>query len=71
MQRLGGFKPYVISTPVTLEITFKHYTPAEVLGYLRGVQRIDSHTIRYVGKDMDEIDDFEQFISSYNADLTP
>jgi D-amino peptidase len=69
--RLHDFKPYVIKTPVTLEITFKNYTPAEMLSYLRSVQRVDSHTIRFVGKDMDEIDDFEEFVGNYNADLTP
>jgi len=69
--RLHDFKPYVIKTPVTLEITFKNYTPAELLSYLRSVQRVDSHTIRFVGKDMDEIDDFEEFVANYGADLTP
>lgn len=69
--RLREFKPYVIRTPVTLEITFKNYMPAEVLSYLRIVQRVDSHTIRFVGKDMDEVDDFEEFISNYGADLAP
>ena len=69
--RLHDFKPYVVKTPVTLEITFKNYMPAEVLGYLRIVQRVDSHTIRFVGKDMDEVDDFEEFLSNYGADLAP
>lgn len=71
LSRLHDFKPYVIKTPVTLEITFKNYTPAELLSYLRSVQRVDSHTIRFVGKDMDEIDDFEEFIGNYSADLAP
>lgn len=71
LARLHDFKPYVIKTPVTLEITFKNYLPAEVLGFLRIVQRIDAHTIRFAGKDMDEVEDFEEFISNYNADLTP
>jgi D-amino peptidase len=69
--KLRDFKPYVIKTPVTLEITFKNYMPAEVLSYLRIVQRVDSHTIRFVGKDMDEVDDFEEFVSNYGADLAP
>jgi len=69
--RLQNFKPYVIKTPVTLEITFKNYMPAELLSYLRIVQRVDSHTIRFVGKDMDEVDDFEEFVSNYGADLAP
>jgi D-amino peptidase len=71
LSRLHDFKPYVIKTPVTLEITFKNYMPAEVLSYLRTVQRVDSHTIRFVGKDMDEVDDFEEFVSNYGADLAP
>jgi D-amino peptidase len=71
LARLHDFKPYVIKTPVTLEITFKNYTPAELLSYLRSVQRVDSHTIRFVGKDMDEIDDFEEFVANYGADLAP
>jgi D-amino peptidase len=71
LSRRHEFKPYVIKTPVTLEITFKNYMPAEVLGYLRIVQRVDSHTIRFVGKDMDEVDDFEEFVSNYGADLAP
>lgn len=71
LSRLHDFKPHVIKTPVTLEITFKNYMPAEVLSYLRAVERVDSHTIRFVGKDMDEVEDFEEFVSSYGADLTP
>jgi D-amino peptidase len=71
LSRVHDFKPYVIKTPVTLEITFKNYTPAELLSYLRSVQRVDSHTIRFVGKDMDEVDDFEEFVGNYNADLAP
>jgi D-amino peptidase len=71
LSRLHDFKPFVIKTPVTLEITFKNYTPAELLSYLRSVQRVDSHTIRFVGKDMDDVDDFEEFVGNYNADLTP
>lgn len=69
--RLRDFKPYVLKTPITLEITFKNYTPAELLSYLRIVQRVDSHTIRFVGKDMDEIDDFEEFVGNYSTELTP
>ena len=71
LAHLKDFKPYVVKTPVTLELTFKNYTPAEILSYLRSVQRIDSHTIRFVGKDMAEIDDFIEFVDNYNPDMTP
>lgn len=71
LARVRDFRPYVVKTPVTLEITFKSYMPAEVLSFLKIVERVDSHTIRYVGKDMDDVEDFEEFISNYNADLAP
>jgi len=71
LSRLRDFKPYVVKTPVTLELTFKNYTPAEILSYLRSVQRIDSHTIRFIGKDMAEVDDFVEVVDNYNPDMTP
>jgi D-amino peptidase len=64
-------KPYVVSTPVTLDISFKNYTSAEILAYLHSVQRTDAHSIRFVGKDMAEIMDFIVFLDYYNPDMTP
>jgi D-amino peptidase len=69
--RTRELKPYVLKMPIQLEVTFKNYMPAEVLSYLRSVQRVDSHTIRFVGKDMEEVSDFVEFMDNYNADLTP
>jgi D-amino peptidase len=71
LNRVGEFKPYVTKTPVTLEISFKNYTPAELLSYLRSVQRVDSHTIRFVGKDMAEVSDFVDVVDGYSPDLAP
>lgn len=71
LNRLREFHPHVLKTPVTMEITFKNYTPAEILSYLRSVERLDSHTIRFVGKDMTEVSDFLEFIDHYNPDSTP
>ena len=71
LKRLGDFKPYVVKMPVMLEISFKNYTPAEMLSYLRSVQRVDSHTIRFVGKDMGEVSDFVDVVDGYSADLAP
>ncbi|MGO9932701.1 MAG: M55 family metallopeptidase [Steroidobacteraceae bacterium] len=62
---------YVVAKPVTLELSFKNYMPAEVLGYLRSVERVDSHTIRFVGKDMQEVTDFVDVVERYNPDLAP
>lgn len=71
LSRARQMKPYVIANPVTLEISFKHYQPAEILGYLRTVQRVDSHTIRFVGKDMAEVFDFLSVVDSYSPELSP
>jgi D-amino peptidase len=69
--RAHDFKPYAVKAPIALEITFKNYTPAEMLTYLRIVERVDSHTIRFVGKDMAEVSDFVDFVDTYSADMTP
>ena len=71
LKRLDEFKPYAVKTPVTLEISFKNYMPAEMLSYLRSVQRVDSHTIRFVGKDMAEVSDFVDVVDGYSPDLAP
>jgi D-amino peptidase len=71
LARLGQFKPYVLSTPIRLEVTFKNYMPAEVLSYLRSVERVNAHTIRFVGRGMDEVTDFMVVVGSYKADLSP
>ena len=54
-----------------MELSFKNYLPAEVLSYLRTVQRVDSHSIRFVGKDMSEISDFVAFVTNYSTELAP
>lgn len=69
--RLGDFKPFKVASPLTLDITFKHYQPAEVLAYLSGVERLDSHSIRYHPKDMIEASNFMMVVSSYNPALEP
>jgi D-amino peptidase len=69
--RLQDFKPYKVSVPVDVEVSFKNYQPAELLTYLRGVERSDSHSVRYRVKDMIEASDFMQFITSYKPDLQP
>jgi D-amino peptidase len=71
LSRRGDFRPYVVKMPVTLDISFKNYLPAQVLTYLHNVRLIDSHTIRFVGKDMVEVSDFVDFVDTYNPDLAP
>ena len=65
------FKPMVVKTPVTLEITFKNYRPAEILAFLPNVQRIDAHSVRFVGKDVLEAARFLSFVTNYEPGLEP
>jgi D-amino peptidase len=69
--RLKDFTPLKLSTPVVFEMSFKHYRVAEVLAYLKGVQRTDAHSIRYIGSDMLDVADFELFITTYHLELEP
>ena len=69
--RLDDFEPYVMEGPVELEISFKNYMPAELMAYLPNVERVDAHTIRFVGRDMTEISRFIEFTTSYRVDVTP
>ena len=69
--RIKDFKPYKVKTPVQLDVRFKNYRPSEVLGYLSIVERTDSHSIRFMGKDMIEISKFMEFITTYEPGLEP
>jgi D-amino peptidase len=71
LARLDRFKPYVVRTPVTVDVSFKSYLPAEILSYLRTVERVDAHSIRFRAKDMVEASDFMEFATNYRLDLTP
>jgi D-amino peptidase len=71
LKRIKDFKPYTVSQPIILDVSFKHYMVSEVLAYLRGVERTDSHSIRFVGKEMTEIADFMLVVTSYSLGLEP
>lgn len=71
ISRIEEFQPYVLDTPIELELSLKHYRPVEVLGYLPNVERVNSHTIRYTGADMHEISNFLTFVTNYRIDLQP
>jgi D-amino peptidase len=64
-------KPYVLQAPITLDISFKSYTSAEIVSYLRSVERTDAHSIRFVGRDMAEVMDFIVFLDYYSPEMTP
>lgn len=71
LARVGELRPFRVETPVRLEIAFKNYMPAEVLAYLPGVERVDAHTVAFVGRDMLEVSRFLQFVTHYELGLTP
>jgi len=69
--RLSSFRAMPARGPFTLELTYKNYTPAEMMAYLPGTERVDSHTIRYRAASIVDISRFLEFAISYRADLTP
>jgi len=71
INRIDDFTPYVLDTPIELELSLKNYRPIEMLAYLPNVERLNSHTIRYVGQDIVEISNFLNFVTGYSIDLEP
>lgn len=71
LTRMQDFKPLKVQTPVTVDVSFKNYLPAEVLAYLPMFERTDSHSIRFRAKDMVEASAIMQFLGDYRADITP
>src|SRR3954469_10477945 len=71
VQRRAEMKPYAMTRPVTVDVSMKNYRPVELLGYLPNVQRIDSHTVRFLGKDIIEVSRFLEFMTNYDPTLTP
>lgn len=71
LARLDEFRPWAVARPVTLDVTFKSYRPAQVLAYLPIVERVDAHTIRYEAPDVPAASRFLEFLLSYSPDLEP
>lgn len=69
--RRAEFKPYKVTTPVTVDVSFKNYTPAEMLAYLPGFERTDAHSIRFRARDMVEAEAIRTFITTYQIGMTP
>ncbi len=71
LDRIEDFEPYVLDTPIELELGLKHYQPVELLAYLSNVEKVNSHTIRFVGEDITEVSNFLTVVTSYRIDLQP
>ncbi len=71
IDRIEDFEPYVLDTPIELELSLKHYRPVELLSYLSNVEKVNSHTIRFTGEDIVEVSNFLQVVTRYRIDLQP
>ena len=71
LARRASIRPHVLHGPLRLEITYKNYTPAEIVTYLPGVERVDAHTVRFTARDITEVARFIGFLTTYNAGMTP
>ncbi len=72
VKNIRNYKPYKLSgSSVTLEVSFKNYQPSQILAYLSIIERVDSHSIRFVGKNMVEVADFFVFLMEYSSGIEP
>lgn len=71
LAKRASIRPVVLRGPLRLDITFKNYTPAEIVTYLPGIDRVDAHTIRFTARDITEVARFIQFLTTYSAAMTP
>ena len=71
VSRIDEFEPYVLETPIEIELSLKHYQPVELLAYLPNIERVNSHTIRFMAEDMTEASKFLTFVLDYRVDLQP
>ena len=64
VERRAALEPYVVATPVTLDLTLRRHLPAELLSYLPSVERTGSHSVRFVGEDMMVVSKFMEFAAT-------
>lgn len=71
LAKRSTLKPYKPQGALVVDVTFKHYLPAEVLAYLPMFERSSAHSVRFRPKDMVEAAAVMQFIGEYRPDLAP
>jgi D-amino peptidase len=69
--RLAAFRPWQVPAPVTVDLTFKNYQPAQLLAFLPMFTRTASHTVRFQAKDMVEASNVLEFLGRYEPGLAP
>lgn len=71
LARRSDITPFTMAAPYRLEVTFKNYRAAEILGYLPIVERVTAHSIRYTASSLPDIARFLAFIGTYTPDIDP
>ena len=71
VQRLRDFRPYRVAAPVTVEVRFKNYRPAQMLVYLPMFQLVDAHAVKYTVEDMPTASRVLEFITTYEIAISP
>jgi len=71
LARVREFKPYTVTAPVTLEMSYKNYAAAEIFSYLPGMERVGSRTVKYVARDIAQAVDIIMVAESYQPDVNP
>ena len=71
VSRIEDFEAYELETPIELELSLKHYRPVELLSYLPNVEKVNSHTVKFVGDDILEVAKFLRVALGYRVDLQP
>lgn len=67
--RRSELSPYRLPEPVALDIIYKQRLPAEVMGFMPGVERISATAIRFRAASIIEATRFIVVATSYKADL--
>ena len=67
VKNIKDYKPYRIRGPLTVEVSFKHYQPAEILAYLDMFERVASHAISFKARNMIEASKIMRVVLGYNG----
>ena len=71
VRKRRAIRPLSPGAPVRVTLTFKSFTPGEILSYLRYFERRDAHTVAFTARDMVEAAGVLEFIGEYHAGSTP
>lgn len=69
--RRTAIRPFAVTAPVTVDLTFKNYRPAELLAYLPLFTRTTAHSVRFTAPSMLEASRWLEFIGDYEPGLSP